>query len=258
MSDVAMEDTATPAPLRVCSFNLLQHIKSAQAQHGLRHGDYGRYRCAIPMFHPGDARTRRSFKAPWKLVARVNVSIFGVKWLTSVRYTIDHFVRGASTRRPLLFVELARRKKLGWGCPVERVGIWVNRQYCARRLRRLYKGLQFLHGRKKFENKVIEAEMVKEERYSARLIVVVRVKFIEAGPLLIAYFAFRENVKRGCACNDSHTSLRSEVVCRRGDAGISTVQRWNMRREKSISPRSVVALLENSSETNISSSFGSL
>ena len=37
-----MEDVA---PTSILTFNLLLLIKRAQAQHGLRHGDYTRYRC---------------------------------------------------------------------------------------------------------------------------------------------------------------------------------------------------------------------
>lgn len=37
-----MEDVA---PTSILTFNLLLLIKRAQAQHGLRHGDYARYRC---------------------------------------------------------------------------------------------------------------------------------------------------------------------------------------------------------------------
>jgi hypothetical protein len=40
--DEAMEDVA---PTSILTFNLLLIIKRAQAQHGLRHGDYTRYRC---------------------------------------------------------------------------------------------------------------------------------------------------------------------------------------------------------------------
>ena len=42
MEDEAMEDVA---PTSILTFNLLLLIKRAQAQHGLRHGDYTRYRC---------------------------------------------------------------------------------------------------------------------------------------------------------------------------------------------------------------------
>jgi signal recognition particle subunit SRP68 len=44
MAEAAMDVDDQAAQLPMCSFTLLQHIKSAQAQHGLRHGDYCRYR----------------------------------------------------------------------------------------------------------------------------------------------------------------------------------------------------------------------
>ena len=36
------------------------------------------------------------------------------------------------------------------------------RQYCTRRLRRLYKSTKFLHGRGRFSKKTLEAHMVKD------------------------------------------------------------------------------------------------
>ena len=38
------EDTAPKSELPLLSMDILQTIRTAQAQHGLRHGDYGRYR----------------------------------------------------------------------------------------------------------------------------------------------------------------------------------------------------------------------
>ena len=43
MADAGPEDAAA-MPLE--SPNLLLTLRDAQAQHGLRHGDYARYRCA--------------------------------------------------------------------------------------------------------------------------------------------------------------------------------------------------------------------
>ena len=43
MADAEPEDAAA-TPLE--SPNLLLTLRDAQAQHGLRHGDYARYRCA--------------------------------------------------------------------------------------------------------------------------------------------------------------------------------------------------------------------
>eukprot|EP00887_Chlorella_sp_A99_P002852 scaffold6.g2852.t1 len=39
------------------------------------------------------------------------------------------------------------------------------RQYCSRRLRRIYKGVKFLHGRGRYQKKKLEPENVKEERH---------------------------------------------------------------------------------------------
>lgn len=39
------------------------------------------------------------------------------------------------------------------------------RQYCSRRLHRIYKGVKFLHGRGKYHKKKLEPETIKDERY---------------------------------------------------------------------------------------------
>lgn len=38
------------------------------------------------------------------------------------------------------------------------------RQYCSRRLRRVYKAVRFLHGRGRYQKKKLEAETVKDVR----------------------------------------------------------------------------------------------
>ena len=43
-ADAPMEPANDPLPLSVVTLPLMQVIKTAQAQHGLRHGDYTRYR----------------------------------------------------------------------------------------------------------------------------------------------------------------------------------------------------------------------
>ena len=80
--DPEAEETASPAEQapRV-SLHILQTIRTAQSQHGLRHGDYGRYR-----------------------------------------------------------------------------------QYCTRRLRRLYRSTKFLHGHKRFAKKTLDPALVTDAR----------------------------------------------------------------------------------------------
>ena len=43
--DASMEPANDTLPLSAVTLPLMQVIKIAQAQHGLRHGDYTRYRC---------------------------------------------------------------------------------------------------------------------------------------------------------------------------------------------------------------------
>jgi signal recognition particle subunit SRP68 len=38
------------------------------------------------------------------------------------------------------------------------------REYCSRRLRRIYKGVKFLHGRSRFQKKKLEPETITDER----------------------------------------------------------------------------------------------
>jgi len=38
------------------------------------------------------------------------------------------------------------------------------REYCSRRLRRIYKGVKFLHGRGRFQKKKLEPETITDER----------------------------------------------------------------------------------------------
>jgi hypothetical protein len=46
----SVEEATEPKPeLPLLSMDILQTIRTAQAQHGLRHGDYGRYRYAAPI-----------------------------------------------------------------------------------------------------------------------------------------------------------------------------------------------------------------
>jgi hypothetical protein len=46
----SVEEATEPKPeLPLLSMDILQTIRTAQAQHGLRHGDYGRYRQAAPI-----------------------------------------------------------------------------------------------------------------------------------------------------------------------------------------------------------------
>mmetsp|Transcript_18431 Transcript_18431/g.55570 ORF Transcript_18431/g.55570 Transcript_18431/m.55570 type:complete len:605 (+) Transcript_18431:170-1984(+) len=82
MADQEQQDP--PVELPKVSLEILQTIRTAQQQHGLRHGDYGRYR-----------------------------------------------------------------------------------QYCTRRLRRLYKSTKFLHGRGRFAKKALEPHMVTDARFLA-------------------------------------------------------------------------------------------
>lgn len=42
--------------------------------------------------------------------------------------------------------------------------IVLHRQYCSRRLRRIYKGVRFLHGRGRYQKKRLEPDSVKDER----------------------------------------------------------------------------------------------
>jgi signal recognition particle subunit SRP68 len=44
-------------------------------------------------------------------------------------------------------------------------GLIVTRQYCSRRLRRVYKATRFLHGRGRYQQKKLEPEAVNEDRY---------------------------------------------------------------------------------------------
>ena len=44
-SQDAVPDQARP----LVSLDILQYVKQAQAQHGLRHSDYKRYRCSTPL-----------------------------------------------------------------------------------------------------------------------------------------------------------------------------------------------------------------
>ena len=50
--DASMEPAKETYPMSVLTLSLMQVIKTAQAQHGLRHGDYTRYRCVwVTMLH---------------------------------------------------------------------------------------------------------------------------------------------------------------------------------------------------------------
>lgn len=113
MASSPPEEEAPAAPeLPLLSLDILQAIRTAQSQHGLRHGDYGRYRrdgaCAL------------------------------VDWCRSC---------AAASQLTL--------------SPAHR------RQYCSRRLRRLYKGTKFLHGRGRFQKKKMEPAMVTDTRCGA-------------------------------------------------------------------------------------------
>lgn len=44
MSDTEMEDLENGSELPALEFGVLQFIKTAQSQHGLRHNDFKRYR----------------------------------------------------------------------------------------------------------------------------------------------------------------------------------------------------------------------
>jgi len=105
MADEVMAEDAEVKPLQ--SPNLLLVLRDAQAQHGLRHGDYARYRCVSP-------RRSRALPAP-------------------------------------------RLRPAPPAC---------GRQYCARRLLRLYKMLGFSHGgcKTKYQNRVLTASDVTDGR----------------------------------------------------------------------------------------------
>uniref|UniRef100_A0A0E0EK85 Signal recognition particle subunit SRP68 n=1 Tax=Oryza meridionalis TaxID=40149 RepID=A0A0E0EK85_9ORYZ len=51
-SDMEVDAAAEEKPLVRFSINVLELMREAQMQHGLRHGDYTRYRCALPDFLP--------------------------------------------------------------------------------------------------------------------------------------------------------------------------------------------------------------
>jgi len=71
----------------------------------------------------------------------------------------------ASPREPLSFNLLMLTKRAQAQHGLRHADYTRYRQYCARRLRRLYKGLKFLHGRKKFEHKTLDEDLVEEVRH---------------------------------------------------------------------------------------------
>jgi hypothetical protein len=113
MQEAADDAVATP----LASPNLLLVLRDAQAQHGLRHNDYARYRCAAAAAAPPP--------------------------------TTAH--GGTHADAP----------------PSPRTAA---RQYCARRLRRLYKMLNFTHGgvKHRFQNRVLTAADVTDGRCVTR------------------------------------------------------------------------------------------
>lgn len=50
MGDVEMKDADLDEDYPNLGFGVLQFIKTAQSQHGLRHNDFARYRCVFDFF----------------------------------------------------------------------------------------------------------------------------------------------------------------------------------------------------------------
>lgn len=105
---------------------MLQLLKSAQMQHGLRHGDYTRYRYLCRLFFP-------QFSS---FYFRHTILLYYVRY---DKFTLHYCF------------EINRNE-------------FKYRRYCTARLRRLYKSLKFTHGRGKYTKRAITESTVTEVR----------------------------------------------------------------------------------------------
>ncbi len=117
--DAEVSEAAPPL-----SLSILEITRSAQLQHGLRHGDHGRYR-----------RANQHLRGPCPP-------------------SLPFVTRQTAPRRLVCRLSGAR-------------GLMPNshrRQYCTRRLRRVYKGVKLLHGRGKYVKRQLDPATVTDAR----------------------------------------------------------------------------------------------
>jgi hypothetical protein len=115
------------------SLNILQTIRTAQMQNGLKHGDYGRYRYV----EIAAAQGHRLVRSRACAIARMR------------------------TRRSRCSEFCCCSSHLPTSWPRHH----PPRVFCARRLRTLYKALKFLHGKGRYQKKKIEVAMVTDSRW---------------------------------------------------------------------------------------------
>jgi len=126
------------------SFGVLQQVRLSQAQNGLKHGDYARYRCVRGLDvspAPGDAQPREAGAACRLRAPRTKgrKEPEGKNLLPPQR-SIDRS-RSSSSRLNQL-----RQNN--------------DRTYCTRRLRSLYKGLRFLHGKGRYAPRKLDPSLL--------------------------------------------------------------------------------------------------